>query len=83
MAKFYKDLILKYFKEVDDKDIDYILATLHPNCCHSIVKSSDTLSHGFYPIKWRIRNEVQCKRPNTIHCVPGCSTPLNQPSFGV
>ena len=36
MAKFYKDLILKYFKAVDDQDLDSILATLHPNCSFSV-----------------------------------------------
>ncbi|NCX70568.1 MAG: hypothetical protein EBW86_08230 [Rhodobacteraceae bacterium] len=36
MAKFYQDLILKYFKAVDDQDLDSILATLHPNCSFSV-----------------------------------------------
>ena len=36
MTKFYNDLILKYFKAVDDQDLDSILATLHPNCSFSV-----------------------------------------------
>ena len=64
MAKFYKDLILKYFKAVDDQDLDSILATLHPNCSFSVethgvkLNGQKEISHMFHRL-WRNHKSVK------------------------